>query len=126
MADAKSNTAENMVVTWLYTTDAVTRPTAWYLALFTSDPTDAGSGTELSGGSYSRKSVTFTVSGNTASNVADAVYSLLPAAVVTHVGVYTASTGGTLLHYGELTSARTVEENDGLTIAAGELDISEL
>ena len=30
-----------------------------YVSLWTSDPTDAGSGTEVSGGSYARQAVTF-------------------------------------------------------------------
>ena len=60
-----SNTFETTVLTWLLTNSAATRPTAWYVALFTSNPAEDASGTEVSGGAYARQSVTFTVSGNT-------------------------------------------------------------
>jgi len=46
-----SNTFETDVLEWLFTNTSVTRPTAWYVGLFTTDPTDAGTGTEVSGGS---------------------------------------------------------------------------
>ena len=63
-----SNTYETNVLTWTFTNDAVTRPTAWYLGLFTAAPGEAGGGTEVSGGAYVREAVTFTVSGDTATN----------------------------------------------------------
>ena len=53
-----SNTFETTTLKWLLTTDAVTRPTAWYVALYTAAPSDTGGGTEVSGGSYVRKAVT--------------------------------------------------------------------
>ena len=60
-----TNAFETSTLQYLFTTGSVTRPTAWYLGLFTSDPTETGSaGTEVSGGGYARKAVTFTVSGN--------------------------------------------------------------
>jgi hypothetical protein len=37
-----TNTYENTVLDWLLTTDAATRPTSWYVGLFTSDPTETG------------------------------------------------------------------------------------
>ena len=49
---------ENLVLTFLLTTGTATRPTAWYVGLFTSAPSDTGGGTEVSGGSYAAVSVT--------------------------------------------------------------------
>ena len=51
-----SNTFETTVLTWLLTNSAATRPTAWYVALFTSNPAEDASGTEVSttGTAYAR------------------------------------------------------------------------
>ena len=57
-----SNTFETTVLTWVFTTGSATRPTAWHIALYTSAPSDTGGGTEVSGGGYGRKAVTFTIS----------------------------------------------------------------
>ena len=44
-------------------------PSNVYVALFTTDPTDAGSGTEVSGNGYARQSATFSsASGGSTSN----------------------------------------------------------
>ena len=66
-----SDYLETEVLEFAFTTSGGTRPTAWYLALFTAAPSDSGGGTEVSGGAYARQSVTFTVSGNTATNSAE-------------------------------------------------------
>ena len=66
-----TNAYETHLLQYLLTTDSVTRPTSWYVGLFTSDPTDTGAaGTEVSGNGYARTAVTFSVSGDTASNTA--------------------------------------------------------
>ena len=63
-----SDTFETTVLTWSFTTSSATRPTEWHIALYTASPSDPGGGTEVTGGGYARQAVTFTVSGNTASN----------------------------------------------------------
>lgn len=63
MAGSFSDYSEDLVLDWLLTNAAATRPTAWYVSLYTVAPTDSGGGTEVSGGSYTRTAVTFTVSG---------------------------------------------------------------
>jgi len=42
-----SNYLETEVLEWAFTGSGGTRPTAWYLALFTSAPSDSGGGTEV-------------------------------------------------------------------------------
>jgi hypothetical protein len=123
---AASNYTETLALTYLLTASAATRPTAWYVALFTSDPTDAGSGTEVSGTNYARQSVAFTVSGDTASNDATITF---PAAgsnwgTITHVGVYTASTSGNLLFHGAVTTSKSIDTGDTFQISSGNLDIT--
>lgn len=123
---AASNYTETLALTWLLTTSSATRPTAWYVALFTSDPTDAGSGTEVSGTSYARQSVAFTVSGDTASNSATVTF---PAAgsnwgTISHVGIYDASTSGNLLFHGAVTTPKAIDTGDTFQITSGNLDIT--
>lgn len=121
-----SNTFETTTLKWVFTTDAVTRPTAWYLALFTSDPTDAGTGTEISGNGYTRKAVTFSVTGDTATNTGAVEFDAATASwgTVTHVGVFDASTSGNLIAHSALTTSKAVSSGDILRVPAGDLDIT--
>ena len=121
-----SNTFENRVLTWVFTTGSATRPTSWHVALFTTNPAEDGSGTEVSGGAYARQSATFTVTGNTATNAAALEYAVAtaPYGTVTHVGIYDASTGGNLIAYAALTSSKNIDTGDVLRIPAGDLDIT--
>lgn len=121
-----SNTYETNVLTWTFTANAVTRPTAWYIGLFTAAPGEAGGGTEVSGGSYVRKAVTFTVSGNTASNSANVEFDVATASwgTITHVAVFDASTAGNQIAYAALSTAKTIGSGDVLRINAGDLDIT--
>ena len=121
-----SNTFETRVLTWVFTSGSATRPTAWYVALFTTNPAEDASGTEVSGGGYARQSATFTVSGNTASNSGAIEYPTATAGygTVSHVGVFDASSGGNLISYAALTTSKTIETGDVLRIPAGDLDIT--
>ena len=121
-----SNTFETRVLTWVFTSGSATRPTAWYDALFTTNPAEDASGTEVSGGGYARQSATFTVSGNTASNSGAIEYPTATAGygTVSHVGVFDASSGGNLIAYAALTTSKTIDTGDVLRIPAGDLDIT--
>ena len=121
-----SDTFETHVLNYVFTSTSLTRPTAWYLALFTANPGDGDSGTEVSGGGYARQSVTFTTSGDTASNSAAVEFPTATAnyGTVAYVGVYTASSGGTLIAHAALTSSKSIETGDVFRIPAGDLDIT--
>lgn len=121
-----SNTYETNVLTWTFTNSAVTRPTAWYIGLFTSDPTEAGTGTEVSGGSYARQSATFSVSGDTATNTANIEFPTATASwgTVSHAAVYDALTGGSIIAYAPLTTSKAIDTGDILRIPAGDFDIT--
>lgn len=123
---AASNYTENLALKWLLTTDSATRPTAWYIGLFTSDPTDAGSGTEVSGGSYARKTVAFTVTDDTAANSATVTFDAATAnwGTISHIGVYDASSSGNLLFHGAVTTSKTIETGDTFQISSGNLTIT--
>ena len=124
-----TNAFETHPLQYLLTTDALTRPTAWYIALFTSDPTDTGSaGTEVSTGTgYARTAVTFSVTGDTASNSAAVEF---PAAsggswgTVSHIGVMDASTGGNMIVHSALDTAKAINDGDVFRIPTGDLDIT--
>jgi hypothetical protein len=121
-----SNTYETNVLTWTFTTGAVTRPTAWYLGLFTSNPGEASGGTEVSGGSYVREAVTFSVTGDTATNTAAIEWPVATASwgTITHIAVYDASTSGNQIAYAALTNSKTIATGDVLRVPAGDLDIT--
>jgi hypothetical protein len=122
-----TNAFETDVLEWALTTTSVTRPTAWYVALFTSDPTDTGSaGTELSGSAYARVAATFTVSGDTATNSGAVEFSAATGSwgTVTHIGIYDAASAGNILVHAALTSSKVIDTGDVFRIPAGDLDIT--
>jgi hypothetical protein len=123
-----SNTFETHVLNYVFTATSVTRPTAWYLALFTSDPAEDASGTEVStsGTAYARQSAAFTVSGNTASNSAAIEFPTATASygTVSHVGVFDASTSGNLIAYAALSSSKAIDTGDVFRVPSGDLDIT--
>jgi len=123
-----SNTFETRVLTWVFTADSATRPTAWYMALFTSNPADDASGTEVStsGTAYARQSATFTVSGDAASNSAAIEFPTATASfgTVSHVGVFDASTGGNLIAYAALSTSKAIDTGDVFRIPSGDFDVT--
>lgn len=123
-----TNAYETHLLQYLLTTDSVTRPTSWYVGLFTSDPTDTGAaGTEVSGYGYARTAVTFSVTGDTASNTAGVEF---PAATggdwgtVGWIGIMDASTGGNMLITSALTVAKAITDGDVFRIPTGDLDVT--
>lgn len=123
-----SNTTETHVLNYLLTSASVTRPTAWYLALYTSNPAEDNSGTEVStsGTAYARQSVSFTVSGNSASNTSEIEFPTATASfgTVTHAAVFDASTGGNMIAYGALATSKTIDTGDVMRVPASDFDIT--
>ena len=123
-----SNYLETEILDHVFAGNAYTAPTTLYLALHTADPAEDGSGAEVStsGTAYARQTVTFTVSGNTATTDAAVEYATATAnfGTVSHVGVWDASTAGNLLAFAALTSSKTIETGDVFRVPAGDLDIT--
>lgn len=121
-----SNYLEQKVLEHVFDNTAYTSPTTVYVGLFTTDPTDAGSGTEISGGSYARQSASFTVSGNTATTDAAIEFPTATASwgSITHIGIFDALTTGNLLAHSSLTAAKTIESGDVFRIPSGDIDIT--
>lgn len=123
-----SNHLETEILDHVFGGNAYTAPGTLYLALHTANPDEDASGAEVStvGTAYARETVTFTVSGNTATTDAAVEYSTATAnfGTVTHVGVWDAATAGNLLAYAALTSSKTIETGDVFRVPAGDLDIT--
>ena len=121
-----SNYLENALINVTLRNTAFTAVTP-YVALFTSDPTDAGTGTQVSGGSYSRTAVTFGAPSNgVTTNSADVIFPTATASwgTVTHIGIYDASTGGNLLYHTPLDIAKTIDTGDIFRINTGNLSVT--
>jgi hypothetical protein len=121
-----SNYLETKILDHVFGGTAYTAPTNMYLGLYTAAPSDAGGGTEVSGGSYARVEVTFTTSGDTTSNTAALEFATATAdwGTITHVGVFDASSGGNLMAYAALSASKAIETNDVFRVPAGDLDIT--
>jgi len=124
-----SDTFETHTLKYLLTTDSVTRPTNWFVALCTTDPTDSALGTEVSGGGYARQSVAFTVSGNNASNTSAIEFPEATAdyGTVVAVMIMPASSGGSasdMIVHAQLTADKSISTGDIFRIPAGDLDIN--
>jgi len=103
-----------------------TAPATLYVGLYTSDPGEGNTGTEVSGGSYARQSAAFTITGNAAANTAAIEFPTASGSwgTVTYVGVSDASSGGNLLASGALTTSKTISSGDVFRIPTGDLDIT--
>ena len=122
-----SNYLENALINGTLRATTFTAPTTIYIGLFTSDPTDAGSGTEVSGGSYARKSVTFAApsDGASASN-ADVTFDQATGnwGTITHIGLFDALTTGNLLYHTALDVTKLIQINDIFKINSGSLTVT--
>lgn len=122
-----SNDLETKLINQVLRNTAYTRPTTVYAALYTTDPTDADSGTEVTGGSYARQSVAFNAPSDGATdNSADVTFPTATAAwgTITHVGLRDAVSGGNLLFHSALTASKVVGNGDTFKFNAGDLDAS--
>jgi hypothetical protein len=126
---ALSDHAEALLLDWLMTNGSATRPTAWYVALYTAAPSDSGGGTEVSGSGYAREAVTFaaaTSPGGTTSNTGAVSFTAAGGdwGSITHIGIHDASSGGNLLWHGAMTASKTVADGDTLEFSIGNIDLT--
>ena len=122
-----SNFLENALLNATLNATTYTAPATVYVSLWTSDPTDAGSGTEVSGGSYARTSVTFGAPSNgVTTNSADVTFPTATASwgTVGWIGINDASTGGNLLYHTALDTAKAIDSGDIFKIASGNLSVT--
>lgn len=114
-------------------------PSGIHVALFTGDPTDAGSGPEVSTAAwpaYARQNAAqggtissgWTAAANGVSSNAKvitfAANNGASPVTVTHVALYDSATGGNMLYRQALTASKTLGTGDVLSFAIGALQIT--
>lgn len=133
-----SNYLEQKLLDHLYNEVSLAVPTTIYVALYTDDPTDADTGTEVSGGSYARVLVNQSTGGSPEWNLAvvdgigyvvdnqeDIVFPTATAAwgTITHVGIHDNISAGNLLHHTILDASRVVGDGGIFKFLAGTLKL---
>ena len=121
-----SNFLENELIDHILRNAAYTSPGTVYVALYTDDPTDADSGTEVATGSYARQSVAFSAPSNGATSISSDI--TFPTATanwgtITHAALRDALTTGNMLFHSVLTASKTVNDGDTFKINSADLDI---
>jgi hypothetical protein len=124
-----SNYLEAALLNHVFRGIAMSSPATVYVALYTSDPTDADTGAEVDddGTAYAREAVAFGApSSGVIANTADIEWAEATGSwgTVTHVGIRDADTGGNLLAHGQLLVAKTVGVGTIFKIKAGDLTVS--
>ncbi len=136
---SKSNVLEADVLNHQYRAATWAKPASVWVALFTADPTDAGTGAEVTGGGYARQQVTCTDAnwtftaddgaGNAQIANANAITFASPTAnqgTISHWATMSAVTGGTVRHHGALTSSINATAGSiGPSFQAGAIVIKE-
>lgn len=138
-----SNYLENKLVDFVLRGQSFTPPTTLYVALCTATPGDTDTGstiTEVSGGNYSRQSLTsnttnwYTTNGNndnassgtngTTGNATTISWSSVTwSGTVTAVALCDASSGGNMLFYTALAAPKTIASGDSVSFATNSLTI---
>jgi hypothetical protein len=124
---AMSNYLENALINATLRNTTYTSPSVVYAGLFTSDPTDAGSGTEVTGGSYARKAMTFGAPSDGASVNSGAVefdQATGDWGTITHFAIFDALTTGNMLYHGALTASKTIETGDVFKFATSSVSVT--
>jgi hypothetical protein len=124
-----SNYLENALLNATLNATTYTAPATVYVSLWTTDPTDAGSGTEVSGGSYARTAVSFATASGTSGNVLNDADVTFPTATaswgtVGWIGINDALSSGNLLYHTALDTAKTIDSGDIFKISTGNLSVT--
>jgi hypothetical protein len=122
-----SNFLEDALINATLRNTTYTSVATVYVSLWTSDPTDAGSGTEVSGGSYARTAVTFAAPSNgVTTNSADVTFPTATGSwgVVGWIGINDAATSGNLLYHSPLDTSKTIDTGDIFKISTGNLSVT--
>lgn len=122
-----SDYLENELLDHAFRNSSYTPPASVYVGLYTVAPTDAGGGTEVTGGAYARVTATFTAaSGGAISNSSNLTFTTATASwgKILAAGVFDAATSGNMLGWALLTASKTISSGDTAQFNAGDVDIS--
>jgi hypothetical protein len=125
---SKSNYLEAQLLNHVLRATPYSSPSAVYVALFTVAPTESGGGTEVSGGSYARQTVTFSSPApDSVSNVADVTFPIATGdwGDIEAFALMDQPSSGNMLYFANLTAPRTVATADQFRLPAGQLICSE-
>lgn len=122
-----SNYLENALINATLRNTGYTSPTTVYLSLYTTDPTDADTGTEVAGNAYARQAITFGAPSNGVTTNTAAIE--FPQATgswgtVAYIGIRDASTAGNLLYHTPLDASKTIATGDVFRVAIGSLSVT--
>ncbi len=116
-----STSAKNLMLDALNGTNPVTVLT--HTSLHTADPADTGA-SEVTGGAYARQSITFSAAAAGALDSSiQPVFSVPGGTTVTHVGFWSASSGGTFLGGADVTD-ETFGADGTYTLTDADLDLN--
>jgi len=123
-----SDYLQDKLINHVFRNIAYAQPTNLYVALYSDDPTDADTGTELSGDGYARTAAVFdapTAGSGTTQNSADITFPAATAdwVTITHIGIRDAASGGNLLTFKALTTPVTVLDTNNFRIPTGQLTL---
>ena len=122
-----SNFLENALINATLRNTTYTSVATVYVSLWTSNPGDDASGTEVTGGSYARTAVTFGAPSDGASlNSADVTFPTATASwgTVGWIGINNAATAGNLLYHTALDTAKAIDSGDIFKISTGNLSVT--
>jgi hypothetical protein len=127
---SKTDYLENKLLDHQTGKTAYTMPSVW-IGLFTVAPSDAGGGTEVTGGSYARKSTAgadwAAASGGSTSNATVQTFVTASASwgTVTHFALFDAASGGNMLRWAALTTSKAIGSGDVASFPIGNLVLTE-
>lgn len=140
-AAALSDYLENKLIDHVFRATSYTAPGTIYVALYTSSCSDSAGGTEVATGSYARGSLAAGTSNwantqasgtgastGTSGTTSNSVAITLPTptagwGTVTHLGLLDASTSGNLLVCTALTTSKTINTGDTVTLPIASLTV---
>lgn len=136
MPGSKSDYLEAALLNHVLGGTVFTPPATIYLALYTATPSDAGGGTEVTGGSYARVAITNNstnwpaATGTSPTTKTSGAAFTFPAATadwgtIVAFGLFDAASAGNLLYWGPLNTNKSVLNGDTADFAAGALLITE-
>jgi hypothetical protein len=122
-----SNYLEDALINGTLRGTTFTAPAAVYVSLHTADPTDAGTGTEVSGGSYIRQAATFGApSDGVSTTTADITFPQATGnwGTIGWIGIWDADTTGNMLYHTALDASKAIDTGDIFKIATGSLTVT--
>jgi len=123
MAGNASDYLEEAIGDHVFMNVPYTSPSTLYLAVYSVAPTDAGGGTEATGGSYAREVVTFEQGASPGQYLNDVAIDFvnMPAGTWVAYGIHDHPTAGNLLTHAAPVSPKTTSAGQTLNVAAGDV-----